>query len=88
VYDKGITVVEDREAVLKLKVDYRSGDMWSPKVATREALDAEAQHFLACVRDRHRPLCSGEDGLKVLRIIEAAQRSLENGGERIFLQPA
>jgi predicted dehydrogenase len=85
VYDKGITVVEDREAVLKLKVDYRSGDMWSPKVASREALDAEAQHFLACVRDRQRPLCSGEDGLRVLRIIEAAQRSLENGGARIEL---
>jgi len=85
VYDKGITVVEDREAVLKLKVDYRSGDMWSPKIATREALDAEAQLFLACVRDRQRPLCSGEDGLRVLRIIEAAQRSLENSGERINL---
>jgi predicted dehydrogenase len=85
IYDMGITVVEDREDVIKRKIDYRTGDMWSPKLIHREALDYEAEQFLDCVRTRKQPLCTGEDGLKVLRIIEAAQRSLEQCGAKIPL---
>lgn len=84
VYDKGIVVNGgDIEALNKVRIDYRVGDMVAPKLMHREALDFEAEHFAACVRERTRPMAAGEDGLMVTRIIEAAQRSLREGGRKI-----
>jgi len=52
-------------------------------VAAQEPLRLECQHFLDCIRRRERPRTDGEEGLKVLRILEACQRSLENQGQVI-----
>ena len=84
-YDKGITVSETPEQVHKLLISYRTGDLWSPKVADAEALSVEAEHFAACIRGEEQPIVSGVAGLQVLRILEAADQSMTNRGEPVAL---
>jgi predicted dehydrogenase len=87
IYDKGIVVTaHDVDAIYKTRIDYRTGDMVAPKLTHQEALSSEAEHFLACVRQRTAPISDGPAGLKVVRIIEAAQRSMQNGGSPIRLE--
>ena len=88
VYDKGIVVNPNHESLNKIKVDYRTGDMLAPKLVHREALQAEAEHFVGGVRARTQPLADGLAGLKVVRVLEASERSLLAGGERILLEGA
>ncbi|HSP98636.1 MAG TPA: Gfo/Idh/MocA family oxidoreductase [Candidatus Dormibacteraeota bacterium] len=84
VYDRGIDITT-RESVHRTLVDYRTGDMWAPKVDLREALAVECEHFVACVRDASEPLTGGEAGLRVVRLLEAAGRSLAEGGRQVPL---
>jgi len=86
VYDKGITVVEDVNSLHSLKVDYRTGDMLAPKLSHMEALSLETEHFRDCVLGSERPISSGRDGLAVVRILEAAQNSLCQGGAKISVE--
>jgi predicted dehydrogenase len=89
VYDKGVVIKQgDVDSIYKTIVDYRTGDMVAPKLSTQEALAAEARHFLDCVRQRSQPLADGAAGLQVVRILEAAQASLREGGRRIALEAA
>lgn len=62
-------------------ITLRQGDIWIPQVPMSEPLKAEASHFVECVRDRKEPETSGLDGLRVVRVLDAVQRSLERGGE-------
>ncbi len=86
VYSRGVTVrsdnVEDRRRVL---IDYRTGDVWSPHIPRTEPLRKVAEHFVDCVRNGRTPLTDGACGLRVVRILEAAQRSLPAYGEHIKL---
>lgn len=87
VYDKGIVVTAlDIDTIYKTRIDYRTGDMVAPKLIHREALNTEAEHFLQCVRQRTAPISDGRAGLKVVRILEAAQQSMKNGGSPIRLE--
>ena len=58
----------------------RSGDITIPQVATLEPLALECKHFLDSVRTRQKPRSDGESGLEVLKILEAAQTSMDAGG--------
>lgn len=87
IYDKGIVVTaHDVDAIYKTRIDYRTGDMVAPKLMHREALNSESEHFLNCVRQRITPISDGQAGLKVVRILEAAQRSMQNGSSPIRLE--
>lgn len=87
VYDKGIVIKErDVNSIYKIIVDYRTGDMVAPKLAHREALHAEAQHFLSCVKNRTKPIADGMAGLRVVRILEAAQISIGNKSKRVMME--
>jgi predicted dehydrogenase len=66
-------------------VSYRTGDIWSPHVDGQEPLQAMVRHFAECIRDGKQPLTDGEAGLRVVRILEAAQRSIKAQGGRITL---
>ena len=79
VYDRGIEVAT-RESMHRTLVDYRLGDMWAPKVDLREALAVECEHFIDCVRGAAVPVTGGEVGLRIVRWLEAASRSLAEGG--------
>jgi predicted dehydrogenase len=89
VYNKGIALrpADGVDAMYKAAINYRTGDMVAPHLEQREALAVEVEHFVDCVRERKRPLVSGEDGLRVVRILEAAQRSLRSMGQRIEFRP-
>ncbi len=78
VYSSGVDV--DPVAAL---VDYRVGDCWSPKLDITEALAVEFDHFAGCVRDGRRPVTDGMSGVRVVRVLEAASRSLAAEGVRV-----
>jgi len=84
VYDKGVEI-ENKEGIYKLLVSYRSGDMWAPRVEQTEALHLEASYFLDCVSSGTHPLNDGLAGLRMVKILEAAQKSLRRGGEPVTL---
>ena len=64
----------------------RFGDISAPFVSSAEPLRLECDHFLACVRDREPPLTDGEDGLRVVHTLAAAERSLLRNGEPVLLE--
>jgi predicted dehydrogenase len=84
VYDRGIQV-RSQEGIYKALVDYRMGDVWSPKLDVREALSVECEHFVNCVRTRKNANSDGESGLRVVKILEAASASIANGGHPVAI---
>jgi predicted dehydrogenase len=85
VYDRGINVGSGDEARRKAQIDYRAGDIWSPHIAPQEALAAVVSHFAECIREGKTPLSSGQLGLRVVRLLEAATRSIRAQGGRVVL---
>jgi predicted dehydrogenase len=88
IYDKGITtnrVGADREADYQTLVSYRTGDVWAPKLDSTEALRHVVGEFLSSIRERRPPLTDGQAGLRVVRLLEAAQQSIKNGGQLQFV---
>jgi predicted dehydrogenase len=86
VYDKGVELFETKEALYHLKVQYRVGDMWSPKISDHEALGFETTHFVECLKNRCNPLTDGKAGLEVVKILVAAQKSLHARGTPVELR--
>ena len=84
IYDKGVDV-KSQEGVYNLLVSYRSGDMWAPQVEQVEALRIELQYFVDCVTKGETPFNGGCAGLKVVRMLEAASKSLAKRGELVYL---
>lgn len=80
VYDKGADV-KTEEGVHKLLVSYRSGDMWAPKVEELEALQLETRYFLDCIQQGTKPFNDGQAGLRVVKILEAAEQSMRQHKE-------
>jgi len=85
VYDKGVNLYETKEALYHLKVQYRVGDMWAPKVSDHEALGLQAKHFAECLKTRQKPLTDGKAGLEVVKILVASQKSLKGRGMPVEL---
>jgi predicted dehydrogenase len=85
VYDKGITVTGTAEAAHQLKIGYRAGDMWAPHLPAKEALQTEIEHFVDCVCTGACPISNGITGLQVVRILEAASRSIQAQGKPVRL---
>jgi len=86
VYDKGV----DRGNQFVSYSDaltVRSGDIVLPRISLQEPLRIECQHFVDCIRERRTPLTDGEGGLAVVRVLAAAQASLEAGGAPISVRP-
>ena len=85
VYDKGVTLHEAEEGDYALRVGYRAGDMWAPKLDECEALTLEAGHFLDCIDQDELPLTDGEAGVRVVRQLEAATQSMAQQGHPVEL---
>jgi len=85
VYDKGVSMSANPDNLRRLLVSYRSGDMWSPQVEAVEALRAETAYFLKCIAENKTPFNDGVAGLRVVRILEAADRSVRNRGAAVSL---
>lgn len=80
VYDCGARVITDVEDLYGRLVEYRTGDVLAPRLDNTEALTVEVDHFVDVVRGNAAPISDGNLGLRVVQILEAAQRSLANGG--------
>jgi predicted dehydrogenase len=85
VYDKGITLNNGADGKYDLLVGYRAGDMWAPQLDTTEALRLEASHFVDCIEHEKPPITSGQVGLRVVRILEAATHSMAQRGRPVEL---
>jgi predicted dehydrogenase len=87
VYDKGVKITNGQD-VRELLVSYRSGDVWAPKVDQTEALKLELEYFVDCILNQRTPFNDGAAGLRVVRILEAADQSLKARGKLVCLPDA
>ena len=85
VYDSGVDGTPDPEDLLQARIGYRMGDVYIPQLDRTEALRRVCEHFADCILDYRPSLSGGDAGLRVLRVLEAAQRSLESRGREIAL---
>lgn len=84
VYDTGVKVIS-REGIYRTLVEYRTGDMFSPKLDQSEALSLVVTDFLDAIELRREPVANGTRGLRVVRMLEAAENSLRQNGARVYL---
>ncbi len=84
VYDKGVEITSP-DGVRQLLVNYRSGDMWSPQLEQIEALRSELGYFADCIENGKTPINDGPAGLRVVRMLEAAEKSIAKRGELVRL---
>jgi len=84
VYDSGVEF-KSAESIHEALIQYRIGDMFSPKVNQTEALALGVQELISAINENRTPLTSGEDGLAVVRLLEAADVSLANMGQIVEL---
>ena len=90
VYDSGVTTRRsedqvDREDAYRKLVSYRTGDVWVPKLDSTEALRYVCKEFLDAIREKRPSLTDGNAGLRVVRLLDAAQRSIDQGGKPVSL---
>jgi predicted dehydrogenase len=85
IYDSGIQIDYSSEVRFGVLVSYRTGDIWSPNVSRDEPLQNVVRHFADCIRNGKPPLTDGEAGLRIVRLLEAAQHSMKAQGGRITL---
>ena len=87
IYDKGVEMTSNQnpQGVYDLLVSYRTGDVWAPKVEQTEALKVELGYFVDCIVNDRVPLNDGAAGLRVVRLLEAADESLKAKGKFVSL---
>jgi predicted dehydrogenase len=86
IYDKGVSFTDDPQQIQEMRVGYRTGDMWAPKLAMTEALRAETEHFVDCIENDRRPETDGQLGVRVVELIEAAVSSMRGRGETVYVR--
>jgi predicted dehydrogenase len=84
IYDKGVHI-GGREGVYELLVSYRSGDMWAPQIEQCEALRQELSYFVECISKDEPPFNDGVAGLRVVKMLQAANDSLHKRGAVVEL---
>jgi len=84
VYDKGIDFTDDPQQIYQMRVGYRSGDMWAPRLDATEALRVAVEHFVDCIEHSTQPRTNGHLGLRVVELIEAATSSMRGRGETVY----
>lgn len=87
IYDKGVVFTDDPEQIQEMRVGYRVGDMWAPKIDRTEALQLATDDFFDSILTGQKPLTDALNGIRVVEIIEAATASMRAKGATICLQP-
>ena len=80
IYDKGVEAPPYYDTYAEFQFSYRYGDIYTPRIEEYEPLKRECEHFLECIRESKTPKSDGYSGLRVVSILEAANKSIENGG--------
>jgi predicted dehydrogenase len=86
IYDKGVEAPAYTDGFREFHCNYRSGDIVIPNIRVTEPLRQECQHFLDCISNHTEPCSCGEDGLRVVKILEAAQHSMSNSSAQEVIQ--
>ena len=81
IYDKGVDASNVTYDSFAESLILHDGDIKIPKINLSEPLRKEAKHFIDCISKQQKPLSDGQNGLDVLKILVAAQKSLENHGK-------
>lgn len=81
VYDKGVTVNQSGETRNRLLAAYRRGNMMAPTLDNTEALRLVARDFIGAIVENRSPIADGMAGFRVVRLLEAAQKSMDSGRE-------
>ena len=84
IYDTGYDHKTEQDKT-SIMVDYRTGDVFIPKISTREALMGVASDFINSINNNTQPLADSSLGLKVVKILEASQQSIKNNGKEVKL---
>jgi len=81
-YDKGVDVSnqDNRSGIYDLLVSYRQGDLIVPRVESIEALKTETQYFVECIEKNEKPFNDGVSGWRIVKMLEAADKSLKQRG--------
>ena len=85
IYDKGVSFTDDPNQIYEMRVGYRMGDMWAPKLDVRSPAASRAEHFTRCIEENDSPMTDGTSGLRVVELIEAATSSMHGRGETVDL---
>jgi len=84
IFDKGIADLHDfleaPDSFAEFQFQLRVGDLVIPSLQFSEPLQSECQHFIDCVQSRSQPRTDGVNGLRVVRVLDAAERSLKQAG--------
>jgi predicted dehydrogenase len=87
IYDKGISQLDDfleaPQSFAQFQFQIKTGDLVIPTIQYGEPLQAQSRHFIECIEQDRKPLTDGLDGLKVVRVLEAAERSLKQDGKLV-----
>jgi predicted dehydrogenase len=86
IYDKGVSFTDDPKQIQEMRVGYRTGDMWAPKLDGNEALRVAAEHFVDCIKAGKTPITDGKLGLRIVELIEAASSSMGGRGETVHIR--
>jgi predicted dehydrogenase len=84
IYDKGVSFTDDPEQIYQMRVGYRTGDMWAPRLDTTEALRLAGEEFVDCIAHGRAPETGGRLGQRVVELIEAATSSMRGKGETVY----
>jgi predicted dehydrogenase len=86
IYDKGVEVPKHYDTFAGFHYSYKYGDILIPKISGDEPLRAELDHFIDCIKNNETPLSCGWDGLHVVQILEAAEKSLKNENKPVLVE--
>jgi len=86
IYDKGVEKPKHYDTYAEFAYSYKYGDTLIPKIEGTEPLRTQLSHLIECIRDDKTPLSDGKSGLHVVKILEAAQKSLDQGNNRVPIE--
>lgn len=85
IYDKGVKAIPRNETFGDFSFSYHYGDVVIPHIQHEEPLRVQCRHFLECIVEGKQPLTDGFNGARVVKILEAAQTSLDDGGRLVAI---
>ncbi|MBP9500640.1 MAG: Gfo/Idh/MocA family oxidoreductase [Candidatus Promineofilum sp.] len=85
IYDKGVKAIRHTDTFGEFSFAYHYGDVIIPYIRFEEPLRVQCQHFLDCINKGEQPQTDGLNGMRVVQVVEAAQRSMKNGGNTVFV---
>lgn len=85
IYDKGVKAIRRTDTFGEFSFAYHYGDVVIPYIRFEEPLRVQCQHFLDCINQGKWPQTDGLNGMRVVQVVEAAQRSMKNNGDTVYI---